>query len=106
MRDSCVSSACIKLMSFFHFQDASTSSHISNTPLPKSNSALNDIPQGTSRSNQSLVSGRHSPVYVAVPVDKPPMKVKLKGRAFAHDISDIATINKLRNKLTNDNQLG
>lgn len=86
--------------------DASTSSHISNTPLPKSNSALNDIPQGTSRSNQSLVSGRHSPVYVAVPVDKPPMKVKLKGRAFAHDISDIATINKLRNKLTNDNQLG
>ncbi|KAK2569276.1 Cytosolic carboxypeptidase 2 [Acropora cervicornis] len=88
-------------------EDPSTTSYrLNHTSLPKSNSTLNDSPSVVSHGNTSLISGRQSPVYLAVPVDRPPMKVKLKTRAFEQDMSDIATINKLRSKLTNADHLG
>lgn len=76
-----------------------------NLPLSKSHHSLNDTPRFTS-SNPSLVSGRHSPVYVAVPVDRPPVKVKPKACASAHDTLDISAINELRSKLLNVDDSG
>ena len=92
---------------FSNLQDPSTTSYrLNHTSPPKSNSTLNDSPSVVSHGNTSLISGRQSPVYLAVPVDRPPMKVKLKTRAFEQDMADIATINKLRSKLTNADHLG
>lgn len=89
---------------FFFFQTPSAIDRFN--ALSKSNSALNGIPRFTS-SNPSLVSGRHSPVYVAVPVDRPPVKVKPKAaRASARDTLDISTINELRSKLLNVDDSG
>ncbi|XP_074638713.1 uncharacterized protein LOC141897150 isoform X3 [Acropora palmata] len=90
----------------FDLDPSTTSYRLNHTSLPKSNSTLNDSPSVVSHGNTSLISGRQSPVYLAVPVDRPPMKVKLKTRAFEQDMSDIATINKLRSKLTNADHLG
>ncbi|XP_015755309.1 PREDICTED: cytosolic carboxypeptidase 2-like [Acropora digitifera] len=90
----------------FDLDPSTTSYRLNHTSLPKSNSTLNDSPSVVSHGNTSLISGRQSPVYLAVPVDRPPMKVKLKTRAFEQDMADIATINKLRSKLTNADHLG
>ena len=47
------------------------------------------------------MTGRQSPVYVAVPVDRPPVKLRSKTRVTAQDTNDISTINELRSKLLN-----
>ena len=86
-----------KRVSYFSFQTPSAIDRF-NGSLSKPNTALDAIPRFTN-SNPCLVSGRHSPVYVAVPVDRPPVKVKPKARASAHDTLDISAIIELRNKL-------
>ena len=73
--------------------------------LAKPSSTLVETSRFTSR-NPSLVTGRHSPVYVAVPVDRPPVKLKSRTRATAQDINDISTINEMRNKLLNVDDSG
>lgn len=74
-------------------------------PSTKPSSTLMDTTRFTS-SNPTLVTGRHSPVYVAVPVDRPPVKLKPRNRATARDTNDISTINELRSKLLNVNDSG
>ncbi|XP_020620717.1 uncharacterized protein LOC110058406 isoform X2 [Orbicella faveolata] len=74
-------------------------------PLTKPSSTLVDTPRFTSN-NPTLVTGRHSPVYVAVPVDRPPVKLKPRIRATAQDTKDISTINELRSKLLNVDDSG
>lgn len=74
-------------------------------PSTKPSSTLMDTTRFTS-SNPTLVTGRHSPVYVAVPVDRPPVKLKPRNRATARDANDISTINELRSKLLNVNDSG
>lgn len=69
-----------------------------NPPLAKFNTNARETTRFTS-SNLSAVSGRQSPVYVAVPVDRPPVKVKPKMHASEQDTIDISTINELRSKL-------
>ena len=76
-----------------------------NPPLTKPSSTLVDTTHFTS-SNPTLVTGRHSPVYVAVPVDRPPVKLKPRTRATAQDTIDISAINELRNKLLNVDDSG
>ena len=79
---------------FFLLQTPSAIDKI-NPPLAKFNTSVRE----TTRSNLSVVSGRQSPVYVAVPVDRPPVKVKPKMHASEQDTIDISTINELRSKL-------
>ena len=74
-------------------------------PSTNPSSTLLDTTRFTS-SNPTLVTGRHSPVYVAVPVDRPPVKLKHRTRATAQDTNDISTINELRSKLLNVNDSG
>jgi len=74
-------------------------------PLTKPSSTLVDTPRFTSN-NPTLVTGRHSPVYVAVPVDRPPVKLKPRIRATAQDTKDISIINELRSKLLNVDDSG
>ena len=76
-----------------------------NPPVSKPSSTLVDTARFTS-SNPSLVTGRHSPVYVAVPADRPPVKLKPRTRATAQDTIDISTINELRSKLLNVDDSG
>ncbi|KAJ7373556.1 hypothetical protein OS493_011158 [Desmophyllum pertusum] len=71
----------------------------------KPSSSFGDTTRFTS-SNPSLASGRHSPVYVAVPVDRPPVKLKAKTRATVQDTIDVSTINELRSKLLNVDDSG
>jgi len=76
-----------------------------NPPLSKSTSTFSDTAHFTT-CNPSLVSGRQSPVYVAVPVDRPPVKVKPKTHISTQDTVDISTINALRSKLLNVDDQG
>ncbi|XP_078346337.1 uncharacterized protein LOC144631703 isoform X2 [Oculina patagonica] len=76
-----------------------------NPPVSKPSSTSVDSTRFTS-SNPSLVSGRHSPVYVAVPADRPPVKLKPRTRVTAQDTIDISTINELRSKLLNVDDSG
>lgn len=76
-----------------------------NPPLTKPSSTLVDTTRFTS-GNPTLVTGRHSPVYVAVPVDRPPVKLKPRARATAQDTIDISAINELRSKLLNVDDSG
>ena len=76
-----------------------------NPPLSKSTSTFSDTAHFTT-CNPSLVSGRQSPVYVAVPVDRPPVKVKPKTHISTQDTVDISTINELRSKLLNVDDQG
>ena len=76
-----------------------------NPPLSKPSSTSVDTARFTS-SNPSLVTGRHSPVYVAVPADRPPVKIKPRTRVTAQDTIDISTINELRSKLRNVDDSG
>lgn len=69
-----------------------------NPPVAKFNTNFRETTRFASGST-SLVSGRQSPVYVAVPVDRLPVKVKPKMHASEQDTIDIATINELRSKL-------
>lgn len=71
-----------------------------NPPLSKYNSTISDKTRLANR-NQSLVSGRHSPVYVAVPVDRTPVEVKAKKHTSTRETMDVSTINELRSKLMN-----
>ena len=82
---------------FFLLQTPSAIDKI-NPPLAKFNTNARETTRFTS-SNLSAVSGRQSPVYVAVPVDRPPVKVKPKMHASEQDTIDISTINELRSKL-------
>ena len=82
---------------FFLLQTPSAIDKI-NPPLAKFNTNARETTRFTS-SNLSVVSGRQSPVYVAVPVDRPPVKVKPKMHASEQDTIDISTINELRSKL-------
>ena len=86
-----------KYLCFFLLQTPSAIDKI-NPPLAKFNTNVRETTRFTS-SNTSLVSGRQSPVYVAVPVDRPPVKVKPKMYASEQDTKDISTINELRSKL-------
>ena len=74
-------------------------------PSTKPSSTLVDTTRFTS-SNPTLVTGRHSPVYVAVPVDRPPVKLKPRIRPTAQDTNEISTINELRSKLLNVDDSG
>ena len=69
-----------------------------NSPLTNFNTNVRETTRFTS-SNLSVVSGRQSPVYVVVPVDRPAVKVKPKMHASEQDTIDISTINELRSKL-------
>ena len=82
---------------FFLLQTPSAIDKI-NPPLAKFNTNARETTRFTS-SNLSAVSGRQSPVYVAVPVDRPPVKVKPKMHASEQDTIDISKINELRSKL-------
>ena len=92
----------LKLLSFL-FQEPNAIDRFN--PLAKPSSTLLDTSRFTS-SNPSLVTGRHSPVYVAVPVDRPPVKLKPKIRSSAQDTNVISTINELRSKLLNVDDSG
>ena len=52
------------------------------------------------------MTGRQSPVYVAVPVDRPPVKLRSKARITPQDTIDISTIDDLRSKLLNVDDSG
>lgn len=57
-------------------------------------------------SNSFLKTGRQSPVYVAVPVDRPPVKLRSKACISPQDAIDISTIYELRSKLLNVDDSG
>ena len=57
-------------------------------------------------SNSFLKTGRQSPVYVAVPVDRPPVKLRSKAPISPRDAIDISTRNELRSKLLNVDDSG
>lgn len=76
-----------------------------NTLPVKPSSNFVDVSRFTS-SNSSLKTGRQSPVYVAVPVNRPPVKLRSKARITPQDTIDISTINDLRSKLLNVDDSG
>ncbi|PFX25530.1 Cytosolic carboxypeptidase 2 [Stylophora pistillata] len=75
------------------------------TPSAKPSPSSMDTSRFTS-SNSFLKTGRQSPVYVAVPVDRPPVKLRSKAPISPRDAIDISTRNELRSKLLNVDDSG
>lgn len=75
------------------------------TPSAKPSPTSMDTSRFTS-SNSFLKTGRQSPVYVVVPVDRPPVKLRSKAPISPRDAFDISTRNELRSKLLNADDSG
>lgn len=89
---------------FSFYQTPSAIDRFNTLPVKPSSNFV-DVSRFTS-SNSSLMTGRQSPVYVAVPVDRPPVKLRSKARITPQDTIDISTINDLRSKLLNVDDSG
>lgn len=89
---------------FSFYQTPSAIDRFNTLPVKPSSNFV-DVSRFTS-SNSSLMTGRQSPVYVAVPVDRPPVKLRSKARITPQDTIDISAINDLRSKLLNVDDSG